>query len=161
MEKREKTLLASASVGVAAVALALVPVRTGAAAGASLAVRMAYPMCHANVFHAAANAWCLVALTHAYEPAWWELAVAYAVAVAVPSFVLSSTPTMGLSGACFALMGMMLRHVARKRFYVSCAVALAAVGLLVPNVNAWIHLWCLAVGFFLALLNSPAPWNRR
>lgn len=161
MEKGKTAFLASSAVGVAIVVLSIVPVRIGAAAGATMTERLAHPFCHANIFHAAANAWCLVSIAHAYRVTVWELLAAYAIAVSVPSFVLSATPTMGLSGACFALIGMMLRKVARRMYYNAFALAFVAIGFLVPAVNAFLHLWCLAVGECIAILNMPAPWNRR
>ena len=155
-----KTVVLAASIGVAVVALAIVPVRIGAAAGASLAERLAHPLCHANIFHALANTWCLVSVAHHYRPSVWELLGSYAIAVSVPSFVLSDTPTLGLSGACFALLGMMVRKVQRRLYYNAWALAFVAIGFLIPAVNAALHLWCLAVGEFVAILNIPAPWNK-
>lgn len=158
MEDAKKAVLAAAAIGTAAVALALAGLRVGAVSGSGLPARMAYPMCHANVLHALANAWCLVAVANVYRATAADILAAYAVAVAVPPFVLSATPTMGLSGACFALIGMMAWRVRRRLYYNAWALAFIAAGFAFHQVNAWLHLWCLAVG---ELLYAPAPWSKK
>lgn len=157
MEDTKKAVLAAAAIGVVAVALSFAPVGAGIATGCTLADRVSYPFCHANVLHALANAWCLVAVAKGYRTSVADIMAAYAVAVTVPPFVLSGTPTVGLSGVCFALIGMMAWRVRRRLCYNAWAMAFIAVGFAFPQVNAWLHLWCLAMG---ELLYAPAPWNK-
>lgn len=160
MEIPTKAVLAAEAVAVAVIALSIAGVRTGATASSGIMHRMAYPFCHAGILHALTNAWCIVAVTRSYRMSVSALMTAYAIAVLVPPFVLSSTPTMGLSGACFAIIGLSVWKVARKLFFLSCALALIGATGLFSNVAAALHLWCLlagaAAGYILA-----KPWKRK
>lgn len=167
METPTKAVLAAASVAVTVIALSVAGVRTGltsdapATFGEGLLMRLLYSFSHANIFHALSNAWCLVAVTRSYRMPVSALITAYAIAVLVPPFVLSSTPTMGLSGACFALIGLSVWKVARKFFLFSCALILIGATGLFSNVAAALHLWCLIAGVAIGFLNAPAPWRRK
>jgi len=140
------------------VALCCVPVPAvwvGIADGAPLTARLLYPLFHVNVVHAAVNAWALLCLVFYYEARLWQIVVAYAVAVSFPASALGSPLTLGMSGLCFALMGMNSYRVRRKAYWQVWMWAFIAVGFLLPHVNAMLHLYCYAVGLCVGLLGMP------
>ena len=55
----------------------------------------------------------------------------------------------------FALFGRISFEVKRKLYYQAWMIAYLVIGFLFPNVNAWIHLYCYAIGFAVALINKP------
>lgn len=117
--------------------------------------RLSYPFCHANMIHAALNAWCLLSVVFVYKVSLLRLAFAYMAAVSVPAFCLSSVPTVGLSGLVFALFGSISFEVGRKVYYQLWMLAYLASGFLFPCTNAWVHLYCYFAGCLIALLNKP------
>lgn len=125
------------------------------AADASLWQRLAYPFAHANFLHAAVNAWCLLSLVFSYNVSSWQCLAAYAIAVAVPSFVLTAQPVVGLSGVCFALIGLMSFSVRRRLYYQAWAAAALAIAFFFSNAAALLHLWCYAMGVLMAALTTP------
>ena len=161
MEKPTKAVLAAASIGVAVIILNIIGVRVGITAGGSLSDRLAYPFCHANIFHAMGNAYCLFLVTKSYRMSIAALLTAYAIAVAVPAFVLSTTPTVGLSGMCFALIGLPFWRVRRKLYYNAWAVGFIAITSIFNHIAAALHLWCLFMGEAVGFLNAPVPWRRK
>lgn len=120
----------------------------------SVLARMGYDFFHANFFHALCNVWCLLAIAFYYNIEDWELLLAYIIACTVPSVAMSSQPIVGASGICFALMGIVLYKVARKRFYLSWVIPVVAVGFVLPGIAAGVHLYCFLVGTTIALVYS-------
>lgn len=76
-------------------------------------------------------------------------------AVAVPGFLLSDVPTVGLSCVCYFLLGSLIFEVRRKLYFMSCMALYIAVGFLFPSVNALIHLYGYLAGLVVGLLNAP------
>lgn len=111
------------------------------------------------MFHAMANVWCVLSLAFYYGFTLIELSLAYAIAISFPFAV--ETPTFGLSGVCFALMGIVICRVKRKAFYLRWVGALTLGGFLFPQVNAFLHLYCLIVGLAFGLINTPIQWKKR
>jgi len=120
--------------------------------------RMLYHFFHANFLHALCNVWCLLALVFYYHIRWPEFALAWAVAALVPAFCITA-PTVGLSGICFALMGIVFPRVARKGLYLSWMAGFLALGFLFPAVAAVLHLWCFAIGCAVGYIYSK-QWIR-
>lgn len=120
----------------------------------SVLARMGYHFFHANFFHALCNVWCLLAIAFYYNIEDWELLLAYIIACTVPSVAMPSQPIVGASGICFALMGIILYKVARKRFYLSWVIPVVAVGFVLPGIAAGVHLYCFLVGTTIALVYS-------
>lgn len=86
----------------------------GVAEGCPLAARLVYSFFHASPVHAVVNAWCLLCIVFLYDVSIWRLLTAYIVAVAVPGFLLSEVPTVGLSCVCYFLLGSLIFEVKRK-----------------------------------------------
>lgn len=155
--KEEKTAVLVLSIVI--IALALLPLSVGSIALARHAawyLRLAYPIAHGGVLHAIVNCWCLVSIVFVYDVSWKRLIAAYAVAVTVPNFIIGSTPVVGASGVCFALIGMVYWQVRRKMFYSSWAAAALAIGFCFPQCAAMIHLWCCAMGVFIGFVTTPS-----
>lgn len=119
--------------------------------GCSITGRWCYHFFHANFFHALCNVWCLLAIAFYYNIEDYELLLAYIIACAVPSVAMTSQPTVGASGICFALMGIVLYKVARKRYYLSWIVPIVAVGFIIPGMAAGVHLYCFITGLIASL----------
>lgn len=127
----------------------------GVAEGCPLAARLVYSFFHASPVHAVVNAWCLLCIVFLYDVSVWRLLTAYIVAVAVPGFLLSEVPTVGLSCVCYFLLGSLIFEVKRKLYFLSCMALYIAVGFLFPSVNALIHLYGYLAGLVVGLLNAP------
>lgn len=88
MDKKKVEKIASLIVALVAFCLSFVQVTDWAAVGiyadCGLACRMLYPFFHANVLHAALNAWCLLSIVFIYDISLWRLICSYVVAVTVP-----------------------------------------------------------------------------
>lgn len=123
--------------------------------GCRLSCRALYPFYHTGLLHALLNAWCLLSIVFIYNITLWRLALAYAIAVFIPSLCLSYIPTVGLSGVVFVLFGSISFEVQRKAYYQLWMLAYLAAGFLFPNTNAWVHLYCYIAGGAVALLNKP------
>lgn len=123
--------------------------------GCGLICRMIYPLYHANLLHATLNTWCLLSVIFIYDISLWRLVLAYVIAIAIPSFCLSDTPAVGLSGVVFVLFGSISFEVQRKAYYQLWMLVYLIIGFLSPNTSAWIHLYCYLVGCVVAILNKP------
>lgn len=119
--------------------------------GCSITGRLCYHFFHANFFHTLCNAWCLLALVFYYNADGLELLLSYAIATTVPSVALSTQPTVGASGICFALMGIVFYKVARKRYYLAWIIPVIAVGFFIPRMAATVHLYCFLVGLIVGV----------
>lgn len=126
----------------------------GLRAGCTVRARLAYPLFHANVFHYAVNAWCLLTLVFGYGVPGWLLLVSYAVAVTAPAFG-AAVPTVGLSGVLYCLFGSLSFKVRRRWVWQAWWVVPLASGFLYPQVNARLHLYCYLCGVLIGLLNKP------
>jgi membrane associated rhomboid family serine protease len=123
--------------------------------GCGLGCRMLYPFYHANLLHALLNAWCLLSVIFIYDISLLRFILAYIIAVTIPPFCLSDTPTVGMSGLVFALFGSISFEVQRKAYYQLYMLAYLVAGFLFPNTNALLHLYCYMAGGVVALLNKP------
>lgn len=129
--------------------------------GCSVAARVLYPLFHASFLHAALNAWCLLSIVFIYSISWQNIGVAYLISALAPSFILTDTPTIGLSAVCFALLGMLIFKVARRRYYLLCLAPYLVLGFLIPYINGAVHLYAFVAGAFVGLLNAPIPCRRK
>ncbi|WP_290302392.1 rhomboid family intramembrane serine protease [Muribaculum intestinale] len=133
----------------------------GVSTGCDILQRLGYSFFHASFLHAAVNAWCFISILFIYDILWWRLIAAYLIAVAAPDFVLSSTPTVGLSAVCFALLGSIAFQVKRKLYYNGCMALYIAVGFLFPLVNGWLHLYSYVAGLIVGFINMPIPCRKK
>ena len=132
----------------------------GIYAHAPWSARLLYPFFHSGVLHAVLNGWCLLSLVFFYGMTWKRLLVAYLIAITVPvdtlgSFLPFDNPTVGLSGVVYVLFGSISFEVLRKRYYQCWMLFYIGIGFLMPNTNAWLHLYCYLCGLGVALLNKP------
>lgn len=123
--------------------------------GCPLLSRLLYSFFHANLLHAALNAWCLLSVVFIYSISVWRVLSAFIIAVAVPACCLSVTPTVGMSGIVFVLFGSISFEVLRKSYYQLWMLAYIVLGFIFPNTNAWVHLYCYLAGLIIAFLNKP------
>lgn len=160
--KAAKAAALALTAGVAAIALfaGIDPQEWGLRRGCPAAARAAYPFLHANVFHAAANLWCLLSAVFLRGAGLRGLAAAYAVAVSVPGFLLSEKPVVGMSGMVFALFGILSARTARKARYHAWMCACIGAGFLLPAVCGTVHLYCYAAGTICAELAAMAQRTR-
>jgi len=150
-----------AALAIATAALVLSPFDgSGIHVGCSLLSRISYPIFHVNLLHAFCNAWCLISLIFLYDLPWWKLALAFVLSVTVPTCLLSTTPVVGMSGACFALMGLVVPVVRRKVLLLGWINLFLVLGFMFPNVAAWVHVYCFVVGLWAGLI-IHAPWKGR
>lgn len=108
--------------------------------------RLTYMWVHSNIFHAIINGWCLLAVTAVYRLRNLALITAIAIAASCPDMWLTETPTIGLSGVCFALMGLASLKSARPVRFNFYALSFLAIGFLFPHVASWLHLYCYLSG---------------
>lgn len=150
-----------AALALATAALVLSPFDgMGVCVGCSWMSRLSYPIFHVNILHAFCNAWCLISLVFLYDLPWWKIAMSFIISISVPACLLTQTPVVGMSGACFALMGLTVPIVRRKVMLLGWINLFLALGFLFPNVAAWVHVYCFTVGLLAGLI-VHAPWPRR
>lgn len=133
----------------------------GATANCGILQRLGYSFFHASLLHATINAWCFLSILFLYNVTWWHMSVAYAIAAAAPDFILSTTPTVGLSAVCFAMLGMIAFQVKRKTYYHGCMALYIAIGFIFPLVNGWLHFYSYVAGLLVGFLNMPIPCGRK
>lgn len=150
-----------AALAIATAALVLSPFDgAGIHVGCSWVERVTYPLFHVNLLHAFCNAWCLISLVFLYDLPWWKVALAFIIAVSVPGLLLTETPVVGMSGACFALMGLVVPIVRSKMMLLGWISLFLVIGFMFPNVAAWVHVYCFTVGLLAGLI-IHAPWPGR
>lgn len=131
----------------------------GLSVGSPLFVRLAYPFFHAGMFHALLNAWCFLSIAFLLPTSIGKLLTAYIIAVSVPDVLLPAMPLMGLSGVCYALLGLFSFSVRDKMKWQWQIWATILIGLLFPNIAVGVHAYCFAVGTLVAFVNYPC-FNR-
>ena len=122
----------------------------GLAIGSPLWVRFAYQFVHANIWHLIANVYCIILIAFNMHQDLRSLAVCYLISCTVPVF--DSTPIVGASGICFALMGWNVWRVANKRMYLAWLGAFIIIGFLVPRFAGFTHFWCALLGVIVSWL---------
>lgn len=161
-EKVEKV----SALATSALALALCVLRATGLLSVSLETVGAYPHCplssrflwvffHTGFIHACLNVWCLLALSFYYHTSMRSFLFAYLVCVAIPDFVIPTTPVVGLSGMIFFLFGSLSLSVKRKLYWQSWMAAALLVGFFFPGSAATVHLYCYVVGLLYAVLTTP------
>lgn len=112
--------------------------------------RLLFSFFHASFLHAALNCWCLLSICFLYDISLTNLVSSFFIAFATPGLFLDSTPTVGLSACCFALLAFVSFQVIRKRLFFSHIAAYIALGFIFPAVNGWIHLYTFCSALLLA-----------
>lgn len=145
------TLCLLRATGVLAVGFSAV----GAYKDCPLPCRFLWVFFHTGFIHAVLNIWCLLALSFYYNTSLRSFLFAYAVCAAIPNFVLSTTPVVGLSGMIFFLFGSLSFSVKRKLYWQSWMGAALLIGFFFPGSAAVVHLYCYVVGLLYAFLTTP------
>lgn len=108
-----------------------------------------YHFFHANALHLFLNLWCFLSCVFLADISVRRLFAAYIIACTAPA--LSPVPTVGFSGVCFALLGLIMWQSKNKleyNAYVLLGIVLPLV--VVPHaVNNLLHLYCYAVAVIL------------
>lgn len=156
-KKEAKTAALLSAAVIILISLIYVPDWTviGVAKDSNLATRFVYSFFHTSIIHALINIWCFLSIMFLYDLSMWRLIIAYLVAVAVPEFVLTDVPTVGLSCICYFLLGSLIFDVKHKINFTICIVSYIAIGFLFQSVNPLIHLYGYLAGLLVGLLNAP------
>lgn len=124
--------------------------------GAPAFTGFSYQFFHASWPHLLINVWCLLSLVFTYDLSMWNLFWAYLISAAISIVPIYGTlPTIGLSGFCFALIGIAGFSVRDKRLYHTWAIGIILLGFFLSGVNASLHLFCYLAGLFIGWLNKP------
>lgn len=111
-----------------------------------------YHFFHANALHLFLNLWCFLSCVCLADVSAAKLFAAYIIASTAPA--LSTVPTVGLSGVCFALLGFVMWQSRNKLEY----NAYVLLGIVLPlitishAVNNLLHLYCYAVAVIIGSL---------
>lgn len=121
--------------------------------GCSLLNHLTFNFVHANVFHLACNAYCMLLMLWSDNIKWWWWLTALAIVLGVSFILPCNTITAGFSGVLFAVIGMTLAEgkLTWKRC-VPVIVSLAVSVLLARNLAAGIHIMSCIVGFVTMLV---------
>lgn len=122
---------------------------------APLLARLAYPFFHTGIVHALLNAWCFLSIAFILPTSLWKLAAAYIIAISVPDLCLPASPVVGLSGFCYALLGLFTCEVRSKWLWAGQIWFSILLGIILPNVAVGVHAYCFAAGTLLSALNHP------
>ena len=171
MLRREKAQATSLVLLVVCIALTFFRIdltSVSLAKGCTIYARALYSFFHTSTFHALVNCWCLISVVFIYDISIASLLLAYIIAATYP---FAGTPTIGMSGMCFALLGMICFQVERKVYYhiwwlsfisfgylAPCIADIVGIDIAMPNNN--LHLYCYLVGSLIALLNAPILHER-
>lgn len=111
----------------------------------SIIGRLSYHFFHASFLHWLLNVWCFLACVFLANASFSKLCIAYLIACTAPA---SSVPTVGLSGVCFALLGLLMWQYPNKRRYnIIIGISILLTVLLCPHtVNNALHVWCYLLG---------------
>lgn len=107
-----------------------------------------YPLSHANIWHLLANISCLWMINSKLH-----VAATFAMAVLcslLPCFV--SDPTMGYSGALFAMVGISWGKIHRFKDMIWRNKWILIIPAFLPHINFMIHLYCLVAGYLYGSL---------
>lgn len=127
----------------------------GVSPHSTLLTRFIYSFFHANIFHLSSNLWCFLLIIFSYNISWQRLLFSVLAAVTVPNWVLTATPTIGLSAICYTLLGSITFEVQRKLYFTMWITFFIAIGFLFPNSNAYMHLYAYVTGLIYSLIFTP------
>lgn len=107
--------------------------------------RSGYFLYHAGWLHLAANVMCLLAIARsAFSIRFRDVVSALAIAAVAP---LSAGTTLGASGICYALLGIMSWQSCNMPKYHALITTFVALGLIMPShVNVPLHAFCYIQG---------------
>ena len=129
---------------------------TGLFPGCGIRGHLLFQFYHASVVHAALNCYCFILTVYRFKLSVFRIATALGTAAIFPVSILPAPdlPTVGLSGAVYFLFGSLSFAVARKLYWQGWMAVYLAVGLLMPQTNGFLHLWCYLAGTAFAFLEK-------
>lgn len=163
MDREEKTKIATLIIASVLIAIQLFDVNlynVGIACNSPWWTRLTYHFFHASFLHVVLNAWWLIALVFIYDISYKSLMAAFTLACMIPNCCLSDVPTVGASGLIFVLFGAISFMVKQKTYYQACMATTMLLGFLIPQSNAWIHVFCYAEGLMMGVINKPINIKR-
>lgn len=166
MVRKKKTKILTLSIALAIVLFSIFGIGNspeyGIYSDCPVGNRMLFSFFHANIFHAAVNAWALISIVFNYNISIGKLTAAYTIAVLFPTSLFpaySFIPTLGLSAVCFALMGISFYQVYRKVYYLLWCFFFIGFGFVLPNINAAIHLYSYVAGLIVGAVMVKNRWK--
>lgn len=112
--------------------------------GCPLANRLTYHFFHAGIVHCLVNVWCFLSCVFLARVSFPMLIWAFVVATCAPA--LGEAPTIGLSGVCYALLGIIMFQSSDKRRYnILISMSWLFTALLIPNAANGVHMYCYVV----------------
>ena len=167
MLRRKKTKVVALLTAIATLALLFVnydPEAVGIyrdAGGVCWSARqLTYHFFHANLLHLALNLWCFLSCVFLADVSAGKLTAAYFIASSVPAW--QAVPTVGLSGVCFALLGLVMWQSHNKMYCNVCVIASIALPelLLHGHVNSALHAYCYSVAVIMGGLQKLCFYKR-
>lgn len=156
MVREETTKTASLILSLAV--LLLLPFEgAGICRDASVLARLSYPFFHVGILHALLNIWCFLSIVFFFGVTPLQLFLAYIISVLYPVNALSpyidtSIPTIGFSGVCYALIGIVTPRMRNKALNIAYIAFLVVAGYLFGSANAWLHTYSYLAGLLVGLL---------
>nr|DAI42979.1 MAG TPA: Rhomboid protease GlpG [Caudoviricetes sp.] len=129
---------------------------TGLFPGCGIRGHLLFQFFHASAIHAALNCYCFILTVYRFKLSAFRVAMALCVAAIFPISFLPAPafPTVGLSGAVYFLFGSLSFAVARKLYWQGWMIVYLTVGLLMPQTNGFLHLWCYLLGAAFAFFEK-------
>ena len=108
-----------------------------------------YQFCHVNIWHVLANLACLYTIASStFRTSWHTWLAAYVISAFVPCM----SPTEGMSGLLYALMGIISWQAAdTRKFHLWCIGFMGICFLFPHTVNGWLHVFCYLAGVMYGL----------
>ena len=122
--------------------------------GSPIWTHFTYMFAHANLLHLICNLYALyICISKRIN-----LFHVYIIGVAVSFIAMNNIPTVGASSCVYVMLGINVYGAKRKTHLIAvCAVLL---GFLMPNVNAWIHVYSYILGMtYYAILIHIRMYN--
>ena len=125
----------------------------GLVTGCDWTNHLTFNFVHANIFHLACNAYCMLLMMWSQNVKWWWWVMAFVLTIIVSFIIPCSSITAGFSGVLFAIVGMSLSQgeLTLKRC-IPVLASLAISVLLAKNLAAAIHIMSCIVGFVTMLI---------
>lgn len=147
MLRRKKTKTATLIFVISITVLYVVgvdPMSIGLYVGCPAYCHFTWPFFHASWLHLIINAWCLLGIVFLYDVSPSAIAVAYLSSVVAPNMTYS--PTIGISGICFFLMGYIMWQTLRKLYFNSYIAVFILIGFIFSGGNNMIHIYSYVLG---------------
>ena len=112
--------------------------------GNPLYTHFTYQFLHANILHLAINLYCFIAVIFLFDVSFVQIAACYILSAMVPESVHA---TVGVSGVCLCLYGMVMWKSVNRLQYNVYLIIFFAIGFIFPNsCNSMLHVICYGYG---------------